>query len=191
MRKIILSLNITEDGFIAGPHGELDWHFPFWNSEMCESLCRLLSRADTLLLGRKTYEALSAYWESSGPNLTAAKEDIVLADRMNRYFKIVVSSTLNTLHRGNSCLITKRLSSSLQKFKEEEGMDIIILGSAQLVSQLIKHQLIDEYQIWLHPVNIGTGKRIAGLKDFRTSIEPVEREIFSTGVLRLRYIVSS
>lgn len=94
MRKLIVSMNITLDGFMAGPAGELDWHFRFWNEEMADYGVMQLMQADTILLGRKTYNVMAGYWPLVSCNPCFPRSDIAFADMMNNYQKIVCSSTL-------------------------------------------------------------------------------------------------
>lgn len=187
MRKIILSMNITEDGFIAGPDGELDWHFPFWNFEMCESLCRVLYRADTILLGRKTYNTFAQYWASQGAGIAIATEDLALMDMMNRYTKIVVSQTLSTFSWKNSFLIQGDILSGMNQLKLTSGKDIIIFGSSKLTAYLLKYDLIDEYYFWVHPIMIRQGKRLSRLNHNKFKVKPVQVEHFSSGVIKLYF----
>ena len=98
MRKVIVSMNVTLDGFMAGPNCELDWHFSFWNEEMAEYASEQLSHADTILLGRITYKAMAKYWPSMAMDLSYPREDIAFAGMMNSYKKIVFSNTLNEVH---------------------------------------------------------------------------------------------
>ena len=188
MRKIILSMNITEDGFIAGPRGELDWHFPYWNREMCESFCRVLSKADTILLGRKTYNAFAGYRTGKGTETAIATEDHALLDMMNRYTKIVVSKTLITLPWMNSTLIQGDVLSGMKQLKQNHGKDIVVVGSGRLASYLMKHDLIDEYCLWVHPVKIRKGKFLSGLAHFKSKVKPLHVEAFSSGVIKLCYL---
>src|SRR5688572_28210413 len=94
MRRLILSMNVTLDGFISGPHCELDWHFKYWNQEMASHAGQELSKADTILLGRITFKAMSQHWPVISNNFAYPREDIAFADMMNQYKKIVFSTTL-------------------------------------------------------------------------------------------------
>src|SRR3546814_4052543 len=93
MRKIVASVNVTIDGLMAGPNNELDWHFRHWTSEMAEATGRELAKADTILLGRVTYEAMASYWSSTVFDLSIPRDDMAIAEMMNRYKKVVFSRT--------------------------------------------------------------------------------------------------
>jgi dihydrofolate reductase len=154
-RRLIVSMNVTLDGFMAGPDGSLDWHFQNWAPDMAEVLCTQLSNADTLLLGRNTYSAMAAYWPAAG--LLLAREDIAFANMMNRYTKIVCSNTLTDLSWNNSQLIKRNIGRKVRELKQQAGKDIVIYGSGKLVNCLAKLGLIDQYQLWVYPVAIGRG----------------------------------
>lgn len=187
MRKIILSINITKDDFIAGLDGGLDWHFPYWNPEMSDALGRLLNNCDTILLGRNTYNAFAEYWTANRNNISVAGEDIALADMMNRYSKIVVSSSLRRLQWANSLPIRGDILSEVIKLKEKQGKDIIVLGSCRLVSYLILHDLIDEYCLWVHPICIRRGMPLPELTTYLLRTKSVRSEIFNCGVIKVTY----
>src|SRR5882762_1112837 len=104
MRKLIVSMNMTLDGYMSGPDCELDWHFQSWNEEMAASASEQLAQADTILLGRVTYLAMAAYWSSKVASLSTPRADIDFADMMNSYNKIVFSKTLPAVGWSNSRL---------------------------------------------------------------------------------------
>jgi len=77
MRKLIVSVNVTLDGFLSGPNCELDWHFTCWTAEMAEALSEQLKKADTIILGRVTYLAMAKYWPAKATDITAAPQDLL------------------------------------------------------------------------------------------------------------------
>lgn len=188
MRKIILSLNITSDDFIAGPDGSLDWHLPYWNDEMCEALGKMLNTCDTILLGRNTYNAFAGYWTLRGNDPTIAKADLALVEMMNRYTKVVVSKTIRRTSWSNTILVNQNVLRELKKIKQQSGKNIIVLGSCQLVAYLIKNDLIDEYYLWLHPISIKRGKALSELIYSLIGLKAIQSEKFSSGVLKRGYV---
>jgi dihydrofolate reductase len=188
MRKIILSLNITNDHFIAGPDGSLDWHLPYWTNEMCDALGKLLDSCDTILLGRNTYNAFAAYWTIRRNDLTIPKADLALVDMMNRYTKVVVSKTLSRTPWSNSVLVQQNVFRELKKLKQQSGKSIIVLGSCQLAAYLIKQDLIDEYYLWLHPISIKHGKALPQLINLHVRAKVADIEEFSCGVIKRGYV---
>jgi len=187
MRKLIVSMNVTLDGFMAGPDCELDWHIQRWTLEMAESLSKELGEADTIILGRVTYNAMANYWPLKSACLSVSREDIAFADMMNNYTKVVFSKTLNQLHWKNSRLAKGSLRTEIERLKRITGKDIILYGSGELANALIQENLIDEYRLWIHPVLLGKGKLFFNEISNKQNLVLVGRRTFSSGVVELRY----
>jgi len=187
MRKIIVSMNVTLDGFMAGPGSELDWHFNYWNEEMSECASEQLSCADTILLGRVTYNAMAKYWPYVASNRSYPRRDIAFADMMNNHNKIVFSGTLKKAFWNNTKLAKENTSRIILKLKQQPGKDIIIYGSGSIVSDLMRWGLVDEYLLWVHPVVLGKGKVLfRGLNDgFKLKL--VNTKTFNSGVVLIYY----
>ncbi|MGY3213555.1 dihydrofolate reductase family protein [Mucilaginibacter sp. HD30] len=187
MRKLILSVNVTVDGFMAGPNCELDWHFSRWTAEMAEAQSRQLSRADTVLLGRVTYKAMAAYWSATRSDLCFPREDLAFADLINSRQKVVFSRTLTDLNWTNSVRVSGNIGSEIYKLKNLQGNDIIIYGSSKLVSSLMRLGVIDEYVMWVHPVILGSGKLLFSKTKFITNMQVSRVQRFDSGVVLLHY----
>ena len=158
MRRLIVSMNITIDGFMAEPDGGLDWQVQNWTADMGQILSEQLSDADTLLLGRNTYSAMASYWSAvSAGFCDIPREDLFYAEMINKCRKVVCSTTLDTLVWNNSQLIKKNIRQEILKLKQQPGKTILVYGSHKLVQHLIKLNLIDEYVLWIYPVSIGRG----------------------------------
>ena len=152
MRKVIVSMNVTLDGFMAGSNWELDWHFKTWTQDMADLLFEQLSEADTILLGRITYNAMASYWPFKMKDLSVPRQDIGFADLMNTHTKLVFSKSNAMSKWNNSKRLKGEPTDEIEKLKQEPGKDIIIYGSGKIVNLLAKSQLIDEYRLWVHPV---------------------------------------
>lgn len=187
MRKLIVSMNITLDGYMAGPDSELDWHFNRWTSEMAQAQCEQLSRVETLLLGRTTYTAMAGYWVGVKSDMSFPREDMAFAELMHTRTKVVVSQSQPNLYWDNSVQLKGNLAGGIRSLKAKKGGDIIVYGSGQLVSSLNRLGLIDQYVLWLHPVLLGKGKplfrEIKALMDMRLS----KVKEFGGGVVLLQY----
>ena len=184
MRKLVVSMNITLDGFISGPHCELDWHFKHWTSKMAEALARQLSRADTIVLGRVTYCAMAKFWMSKSGDPGLPREDLAFADMMNRYRKIVFTKTIHEASWNNAEVINGSLQKEITLLKKQLGRDMIVYGSNKLVSSLIRFNLVDEYTLWVHPVFLGKGKPLfngAG----KLAMNLLNTETFPSGVIKM------
>lgn len=190
MRKLIVSMNVTLDGYMAGPYSELDWHFGYWTPEMAEALCEQLSRVDTILLGRVTYIAMARYWPFKAADPAFPREDAAFADMMNTYPKIVFSKTLATADWNNSRLVKGSLAKEITKLKKQAGKDMILYGSGQVASAMIKLGLVDEYQLWVHPVVLGSGQPLFKKLRDKTNLVLVNAKAFSSGVVIIYYEAS-
>ena len=179
-------MNMTLDGFMSGPHCELDWHFKYWTTEMAEFMEQQLAFADTILLGRVTYEAMAGYWGPKAMDFSTPLEDRAFAQMMNSHSKIVFSETLDYLPWRNSSKICGNLHLEIVKLKAGPGKDIMVYGSGRLADALIKQQLVDEFHLWVHPVVLGEGKPL-----FRNThchnLRLYETKTFRSGVVALFY----
>lgn len=187
MRRIVASVNISLDGFVAGANGELNWHLDYWTAGMAERLCLQLSRADTILLGRNTYTAMAAYWPCINNNLCYPREDLAFAGMMNDYEKVVVSKTLKKLKWRNSITLRGNLHDRLWELKSRPGRDIIVFGSITLLRFLLENELVEELLVWLHPVVLGKG--MALFDNGQSNLDLISQCQFSSGVVLLSYSV--
>jgi dihydrofolate reductase len=187
MRKLIVSMNVTLDGFLSGPDCELDWHFKSWTSEMAESACEQLSKADTILLGRITYSAMATYWAARLSDFSFPREDLAFADMMHRHKKIVFSHSA-CIPRWNNVTVAKgKMAATVANLKQRSGKDILVYGSASLVAALIHLNLVDEYQVWVHPVVLGKGKVLFKNLTRKLDLHLFKTHIFRSGVVMLCY----
>jgi len=190
MRKVIVSMNVTLDGFMAAKDCGLDWHFRSWNEEMARATAEQLGKADTILLGGVTYRGMAQYWNSDPVNMIRPREDLDFATMLNSYPKVVFSKTMTTLTWNNARLAKRSIGDEVAELKRREGKDMIIYGSGKIVTALTKLGLVDEFRMWVHPVVIGCGKPVfkdlAGIVDLHLT----KTEIFSSGVVILYYSVS-
>lgn len=185
MRKLIASEFITLDGIMEEPGGgdktEFGgWSFQFWNEEAEKYKYDELFSCDALLLGRVTYDGFAAAW----PAMT---DETGFADRMNSLPKYVVSTTLEEAQWNNSILIKENVIEEVKKLKQQSGQNIVIHGSGDLISTLMKHNLIDEYHLMVHPIIVGGGKRLFKKGMDQKSLKLIDTKSFKTGVVVLVY----
>lgn len=179
MRRIIAQEMVTIDGYFAGPEGELDWFV--WDEVMRDVSREMLTRVDTILFGRVTYEMMAAYWP------TAADEDPAIAKAMNSLPKIVFSQSLKTADWHNTRIIREIVPAEILGMKQEKGKDLVIYGSGRLVSSLAAQNLIDEYRLIVNPVVLGRGRTLfAGLRE-RIPMKLQDTEVLGSGNVLLRY----
>jgi dihydrofolate reductase len=177
MRKIIAGEFISLDGVVEAPN---EWHFPYFNDEMGESVGSEMNRADAMLLGRRTYEEFAAVWPSR-------PSDEPGADFMNDTAKFVVSTTLKSVEWQNSTLLTGDFVEEITRLKQQPGKDINVVGSPTLVRSLLREGLLDELHLLVHPIVVGKGKRLFEGQIGQVPLKLVESQTFSTGVLALNY----
>jgi dihydrofolate reductase len=175
MRKVVLAMSISLDGFVARANGDLDWIFPNMNDEALRWTYESISTTDTQLLGGVDYQAQSQYWP------TATDE---LAPLINESEKIVFSSSLKQLDWQNSRLAEGSVTEEVARLRERPGLDILVPGGARFAQSVSKLGLVDEYRLFLHPVALGTGLPLF--------VEPVNLTLldtttFRTGAMVLTY----
>lgn len=186
MGKLIVSMNLTIDGYLAGANGELDWHCCHWTSDMSDTFCNNMACAGAILLGRKTYEAMMAYWSAKIKDPFCDPDEYAFAVIIDTYPKIVFSNTLGRVKWKNTRLLSGLPEEQISLLKNSSDKNIVVYGSGQLVDALIRANLADEYQLWLHPVVLGSGKQLFSAPHER-SLELVKSETFSSGVILLYY----
>jgi len=189
VRQLIVSMNVTLDGFLSGPHCEMDWHFRYWSADMGEALCRELHKADTVLMGRVTYDVFRRFATQPQSVLAIQRDMYPFFDMLNRHQKVVFSTTMQQPSWEKTELFQNGLLQRIRHLKMQPGKNIQLYGSANLLRSLQKHQLVDEYQLWVHPVILHCGKPL-----FQTRAEPEllltgKPKTFSGGVVLCRYKV--
>jgi dihydrofolate reductase len=182
-------MNLSLDGYMSGPNDELDWHFESWNEDMGEKLLEQLEGADTILLGRLTYEAMARYWSRKPLEQDFPRQDLAIADRMNRHVKIVFSKSRGTVLWNNSAFATRNLEEEIRYLKHREGKNILLFGSGKLMFSCLQRDLIDEFQLWIHPVILGTGRRLFNNLDQRVNLKLKDSILFDSGVIAIDYEV--
>jgi dihydrofolate reductase len=178
MRKIIVSEFVTLDGVMEAPE---TWQFPYYSDDMGEVIKAQILASDAMLLGRVTYEVFAAYWPSQTNN------EFGIADKLNSSPKFVVSSTLQKAEWNNSTLIKGNVAEEISKLKQQPDGNIRITGSATLVQSLMQADLIDEYQLMVHPVVLGSGKRLFRDGSDTLKLKLLDTKTFSKGVVLLCY----
>jgi dihydrofolate reductase len=180
VRKIVAGLFLSLDGVYEAPH---QWHFPYFNDEMGEAVQSQIDAADTMLLGRVTYQEFASYWPHQ------SNDEVPLADHMNNTPKVVVSETLDSVDEWqNSTLIKGNVVEELTRLKQQPGKNIGVTGSGTLVASLLDAGLLDELRLLVHPIVVGKGKRLFATSENQPrGLRLADAQTFSTGVLYLTY----
>ncbi len=179
MRKVIASEFVSLDGVFEAPD---QWHFPYFNDEMGQEIGAAMAASDAMLMGRVLYEEWADFWPQQD------SEENPFAGRMNGVRKYVVSTTLEEpLGWQNSTLIKENVAEEIAGLKRQTGGDISISGSGTLVGSLLQYGLIDELGLMVHPIVVGSGKRLFEEGGEQIALELVDSKTFSTGVVYLTY----
>jgi dihydrofolate reductase len=191
VRRIVVSEFVTLDGVMQAPgdpnedrtggfdHG--GWQLAYFDEVFGSTMTEAFAATGGLLLGRRTYDIFAAFW----PKQPA---DDPLAGTMNGLQKYVVSTTLTEpLAWQNSTLIKADVAGEVAKLKEGSGKEIQVIGSGELVQTLIRDGLIDAYRLMVHPLVLGTGKRLFREGTALTKLRLVDSKPTTTGVLILTY----
>jgi dihydrofolate reductase len=180
MRKIVASLFISLDGVIEAPE---QWHFPYFNDEMGVAVDRVIGKADTLLIGRKTYDSFAGAWPERE---AAGEEDADMAKALGDARKIVVSNQQLEFTWRNSELMKGGLVEAATALKNEPSdTHIAMSGSPSVVRQLLAAGVLDELNLLVHPIAVGKGMRL--FDEGPIPLRLISSETFKTGVLNLTY----
>lgn len=173
MRKLVVTTFLSLDGVMENPA----WTFPYWNDEIARFKGEETEAADALLLGRVTYEGFAASWpERTGDG----------AEFFNGVRKYVVSTTLDRADWNNSHLIKENVVEAIKALKAEEGQDILVYGSGELLITLMEHDLVDSYRLLVYPVVLGAGQRLFS-EGSTATLKLTEARAMSSGVTALLY----
>jgi dihydrofolate reductase len=182
MRKIVAGLFISLDGVVEAPD---QWHFPYFNDEMGAAVDADIASADTLLLGRKTYDTFAGAW----PDREAAgEEDADFAKRLGDARKVVVSNQKLEFAWRNSEQLDGDFVEAVTKLKNEPGGNIAMSGSISIIRQLLAAGLLDELHLLVHPIAVRKGMRLFDDADTTLPLKLVSSQQFETGVLNLVYV---
>jgi dihydrofolate reductase len=185
MRKLIVSTFLTLDGVMQAPGGPGEddeggfkyggWSVNYWDDLMGQEMGEATSKPFAMVLGRKTYDIMAAHWphaseEEGGPIF-------------NQATKYVASRGRPALEWSNSVLIEGDAADGLAALKQEDGPELQVHGSSNLIQTLLRNNLVDEYRLWVFPVVIGSGKRLFSDGAIPVGLRLVDSKVFTTGVV--------
>jgi dihydrofolate reductase len=182
MRKLIYSMAVSLDGYIAGPDGEIDWSAP--DEELHRFHNQQTRELGAHLCGRRLYEVM-VYWETADEKPSAPDHELEFARIWKNVPKIVFSKTLEKVE-GNARLVRDSVAEEVAKLKEQPGKDLAV-GGAGLAATLTKLGLIDEYRLFVSPVVLGGGTHYFPALDERINLELAETQTFGARVVYVRY----
>jgi dihydrofolate reductase len=182
MRKLKLQMQVSADGFVAGPNGELDWMTWNWDENLAAYVINLTDSSDTILLGRKMTDGFVTHWTSVLDN--PGSPEYSFAKKMVDTPKVVFTKTLQASTWANTELAKGEVASEIARLKNLPGKDIIVYGGASFVSSLIENRLIDELHLFVSPTAIGSGLRVF---TGRTLLKLKASTAFECGIVMNQY----
>ncbi|MEU0696758.1 dihydrofolate reductase family protein [Streptomyces niveus] len=196
MRKLMVTTFVSLDGVMQGPGGADEdrdggfehggWSVPHFGADLIERMTTVVRRADALLLGRRTYDIFAATWP-------LAEADDPIGSKMNGVRKYVASRTLDTVSWQNSTLLTGDVAEAVRALKQDSGGDgddggeIQVHGSGDLIQTLIEHDLVDEFHVVVFPVLVGSGKRLFGRGTVPAGLRLLDTARSDSGVVITTY----
>ena len=185
MRKVVLFMHISLDGFAAGPNGELDWIS--YDEELEKYAEGIVSTVGSPLYGRVTYQMMESYWPTVLTNPSATEHALAHARWLENVEKIVFSKTLAKVEWHNTRLIKDNIAEEIAKLKQQPGQDLVIFGSPGLARNFMQLGLIDAYRLTVNPVILGRGLPLfQGLED-KIDLKLVNSKTLDSGVVALHY----
>jgi dihydrofolate reductase len=182
MRKLKLQMQVSIDGYIAGSQGEMDWMTCPWTEDINDYVSTFSQSMDTILLGRKLAEGFIPHWAAVAAD--PSHEEHAAGVLFSETPRIVFSRSLEKAPWANVTLIKEALGKKVNELKAAAGKDIIAYGGAELVAELIKEDLIDEYHLFVNPVSLGKGLSIfQEKKEFRL----LKSQVFDCGIVLMVY----
>lgn len=182
MRKLKLQVQISVDGYVAGPNGEMDWMVWNHDDELKNYIIALTKPVDCIVMGRKLAQGFIPFWAAAAVNPDFPGQEFAVI--MNDTPKVVFSKTLETSEWQHATLAKGDLAAEIGNIKQQDGGDIMAYGGAEFVSNLIRSELIDELHLFVNPAAIGSGMAI--FKE-RTNMKLVKASPFSCGIVVLHY----
>ncbi len=186
MRKIILAMHMSLDGFVAGQNGEMDWIV--YNKDAADDAHTLHESTDTAIYGRVTYEMMKNYWQPALETMTEDDVDYPHTQWVNEATKIVVSTTLESSDWKNTHIIKSNIETAFKQMKQESGKDMWLLGSPTLTRTMMQLNLIDEYRINISPIILGSGKPFFLTIKESINLRLIDTKLFEGGAVGLRYV---
>lgn len=187
MRKLVVFLHSSLDGFVEGPQGDMDIGWITYNHELEDFANEVLQTADTIVWGRKTYEMMYDYWPTVPSNENASEHELNHAKWIENVEKVIFSKALNSIDWHNSRLVKKNVKDEIIHMKQQEGEDIVVLGSPRFAHYLMQLDVVDEYKITVSPTLIGKGLPLFQNIHEQVDLKLIDNKTFESGALGLIY----
>jgi dihydrofolate reductase len=185
---------ITLDGFIVGPDEDVSWVIEGFDAQMHADLAEAMADYDTYVFGRITYEIFAPYWPNAVPyepdearSISAGKEDPRIIRSLNESAKVVFSRTLGKAEWNNTRLLRGGVEDEIRRLKSEPGKGICLQGSASIAQQLAEADLVDEYDLFIHPILLGGGTPLFTQPMHRHKFRLTHSKTYANGVIHAIY----
>lgn len=185
MRKLKLQVQVTVDGYMAGPNGEMNFVARAWDDALKQLVTDLTEPVDCIVLGRKLAEGFIPHWAAVAAN--PDNPEAAAGRKFTDTPKVVFSRTLDASPWENTVVAKRDLASEIRHLKEQDGGDIIAYGGATFVAALVREGLIDEFHLFINPAAIGSGKSIFGALERKQDLKLVNATAFDCGIVVLHY----
>jgi len=185
MRKLKLQVQMTVDGYIAGPNGEMDFMAWDWDDKLKQYVTDITEPVDCIILGRKLAQGFIPHWAAVAAN--PDDPEFTSGKMFTNTPKVVFTKTLEKPEWNNTVLAKGDLVDEIVKLKKQDGKDIIAYGGATFVSALIKQGLIDEFHLFINPTAIGNGMTIFKELDSKQNLTFIKATSFDCGIVVLNY----
>jgi len=182
MRKLKLQVQMSVDGFISGSNGEMDWMVFNWDDELKKYVNEITNPVDCIVLGRNLAQGFIPHWASK-----PVSEDPWFVEKINNSKKVVFTKTLEKSEWDNTILAKGDLVEEINELKNQNGKDIIAYGGGAFVSALIAAGLVDEFNLFVNPVALGTGMPIFKELKSKQKFALRESRAFPCGITLIRY----
>jgi dihydrofolate reductase len=188
MRKVIFKIELTLDGFISGPKGEMDWVLAnALTEENWKDVFDMLSTVDTVLMSRVIYHGFKEYWPAAGKNPKSSKYEREFSAWLDKAPKIVFSRTLDHVDWMNARLIKGDVAKEIPQLKQQPGKNFVFWGGSIFPRALMELGLIDEYRINIHPVILGEGTPLLTDNKKKIPMNNLSTKKFQSGAIGLSY----
>lgn len=185
MRKLILHMHTTLDGYIAGPNGEFDAFQP--SDEELQFSNELFRSAGAMLFGRVVYQGFVSYWDALNPDdPDISKADSDFARIFRSLTRVVFSRTLERVER-NTLLVKDDISAAVRRLKEQPGGELVLVCGPELLSTLLALEFVDELRIFVRPSIVGRGKHLFGALERSVQLKLISTRTFTSGAVLHRY----
>lgn len=185
MKKVVLFMHLSLDGFVAGPNGEMDWITV--DDHIFDYAGTRINESDTALYGRVTFDLMEGYWPTAADQPNASRHDVEHSKWYKKVNKVIVSKTMKDAQLPNTTIISENLLENIKALKQGTGKEIIIFGSPSIGRALMAENIIDDYWLFINPILLGNGIKMFDIFSPAIPLHLRTSKTFPNGVVCLHY----